>query len=107
MAHLGLVTLPRRTLAARPGWATPGSWDPTSIRVDPETDPLIPHAVQLPLDFLMVSTPADGRLTIRYRFLGEPVRDGRSGCRAHSKAAVGGTGQDHRLMLETESNYHS
>jgi hypothetical protein len=31
--------------------------------------------------------------------LQEPVRDGRLGCRARSKAAVGGTGRGHRVML--------
>ena len=58
MAYFGLVTLPRHYLAAKSEWATPGNWDPTSIRVDLKSTPLIPHAVQLPLDFLMVSTPA-------------------------------------------------
>jgi hypothetical protein len=49
----------------------------------------------------------EGHLTMRCWFLGEPVREGRLGCRARSPAAVGGTSQDHRLRLGTESNYHS
>jgi hypothetical protein len=40
-----------------------------------------------------------GLLTSRCRLLREPVREGRLGCRARSKAAVGGTSRGHRVML--------
>src|SRR5512147_2127481 len=58
-------------------------------------------------DWRGVPQGPEEHLTLRGRFLGEPVREGRSGCRTRSQAAVGGTRQDHRLMLRTESNYHS
>jgi hypothetical protein len=38
-------------------------------------------------------------LTSRCRLLWEPIREGRLGCRARSKAAVGGTSRGHRVML--------
>ena len=58
MAHFGLVTLSRRHTHRQAGMGHTRQLGPSFYPGRSETDPLIPHAVQLPLDPLMVSTPA-------------------------------------------------
>ena len=71
MAHLGLVTRPRRHTRRQAGMGHTRQLEPTFYPGRAETDPLIPHTVQLPLDSLhsiyagYAGSPADTGSTLR------------------------------------------